>query len=169
MKKFLVNIIFGGSTGIFVEAENEDEAREKVDQMIDNEEIMLPFEIVDVDIMEIRGGEAMKFEEVLPKMRDEEQVGVCNGTRYRFENGQLMFGGFNGWRPSPVGNALLTSDAWELEPKIVKKWKWAFGFGKKVQLVNKNFMTEAEAEKYKDEYHFGWAERIMRTVTEEES
>ena len=40
---------------------------------------------------------------------------------------------------------------------------------KKMQLVNKNFMTEAEAEKYKDEYHFGWAERIMRTVTEEES
>ncbi len=30
----------------------------------------------------------------------------------------------------------------------------------------KNFMTEAE--KYKDEYHFGWAERIMRSVTEEE-
>ena len=52
MKTFLVNIIFGGSTSIFVEAENEDEAREKVDQMIDDEEIMLPFEIADIEIEE---------------------------------------------------------------------------------------------------------------------
>ena len=42
-------------------------------------------------------------------------------------------------------------------------WLW-----KKVQLVNKDFMTREEAEKYMNAYHFGWAERVMRTVTEEE-
>ena len=55
MKTFSVFIRIEGTTEVIIKAENENEAREKVYQMIDNDEIMLPFEIEDVDVMETGG------------------------------------------------------------------------------------------------------------------
>lgn len=55
MKTFSVIITIGGATEISVEAENEEEAEEKVNRMIDDDEILLPFEITDIDISEIGG------------------------------------------------------------------------------------------------------------------
>ena len=114
----------------------------------------------------------MKFEEVLPKMRDEGRIGKVGGNFFKFENGLLLGKSdeCSPWTrfPIPVED-YLRSDGWSLSPSKVKKWKWVFGYGKDEQLVKEYSMTEAEAEKYKNEYHFEWAERIMRTVTEEEA
>ena len=53
MKTFSVFIRIEGTTEVIIEAENENEAREKVYQMIDNDEIMLPSEIEDIEIEEM--------------------------------------------------------------------------------------------------------------------
>ena len=53
MKTFSVFIRIEGTTEVIIKAENENEAREKVYQMIDNDEIMLPSEIEDIEIEEM--------------------------------------------------------------------------------------------------------------------
>ena len=52
MKNFSITITIGGSTEVFIDAENEEEAEEKVNQMIDDDQILLPFEITNIEIEE---------------------------------------------------------------------------------------------------------------------
>ena len=68
----------------------------------------------------------MKFEEVLPKMRDEGRVGKVGGMFFKFENGLLWrkTSECSPWSHFPrIVEDYLTIDTWSLEPIKVKKWQ----------------------------------------------
>ena len=110
----------------------------------------------------------MKFEEVLPKMRDEGRVGIFDGHRHAFENGLLMIEVSGHWYYANYNGIALTSETWTLEPAKVKKWQWVFGLGTDRQSLPRTKLTEIEAECYKITHDHEWMERIEHTVVEEE-
>ena len=110
----------------------------------------------------------MKFEEVLPKMRDEGRVGIWNGHRHKFVDGMLQWEEDCPWPFIHYSGRAFTSDSWTLEPLKVNKWSWVFGHGDKCQMVPHNKMTEIEAECYKITHDHEWMERIEHAMVEEE-
>ena len=110
----------------------------------------------------------MKFEEVLPKMRDEGRIAIHNGNQYKLFDGNLMFRTNNEWvYVTFTSKAYITND-WSIESRKVKKWRWAFGFGYECLPGKCNMMTEEQAEKYRVEKGFAWMERINHTMIEVE-
>ena len=113
----------------------------------------------------------MKFEEVLPKMRDEGRVGMVGTTFFKMSpDGKLWAKVDPGyWEVHHnLNEEYLTTDEWSIEPRKVKRWAWAFGHGDKCQMVPHNKMTEIEAECYKITHDHEWMERIEHTMVEEE-
>ena len=114
----------------------------------------------------------MKFEEVLPKMRDERRVGVVGTTFFKISaDGKLWMKLDTGyWHFHPnLNENYLTTDEWSLEPRKVKRWQWVFGIGDKINHTSPDRKTELEASIYMSENWFEWAERIDHTMIEEES
>lgn len=112
----------------------------------------------------------MKFEEVLPKMRDEGRVGILFGSRHTFDSSRnFVRWEKTGWRLFEASSAVFTSDEWSLEPIKVKKWQWVFGVRNECRVMPIHRMTEVEAEGYMIVNGFGWAEEIDHTMVEEES
>lgn len=115
----------------------------------------------------------MKFEEVLPKMRDEGWIARFGGyLRFKLSEGCLWintnFPG-SGWSPHhELNEEYFLQDRWELEPVKVSKWRWVFGYGSQLQTTSYAHLSESEAEEYKLQKNFGWAERIEHTHTEVE-
>ena len=110
----------------------------------------------------------MKFEEVLPKMRDEGRVGIWTGRRHKFINGVLHWEEKGLWVFINYSGEAFTSDSWSLEPLKVNKWSWVFGRGDMWELIPSTKMTEIEAECYKITHDQEWMERIEHTMAEEE-
>ena len=116
----------------------------------------------------------MKFEEVLPKMRDEGRIGTVGGLLFFkiSKDGKLWMKPIQEyeWQYHPdLNEEYLTKDLWSLEPIKVKKWRWVFGCGETVQREVSSYMTEEEALSYK--FHansYAWMERIDHTLKEEE-
>ena len=113
----------------------------------------------------------MKFEEILPKMRDEGRIGKIEEEFFKLEDGII-------WRksaehlpwsrhPEKIENYLMSSN-WSLEPIKVKQWLWVFGVGNEGKELPLDKLTEAEAECYRIKYKLEWMERIEHTMAEEE-
>ena len=116
----------------------------------------------------------MKFEEVLPKMRDEGRIGTVGGLLFFkiSKDGKLWMKPIQEyeWQYHPdLNEEYLTKDLWSLIPKKVKKWQWVFGIGDKINHTSPDRKTELEASIYMSENWFEWAERIDHTMIEEES
>ena len=111
----------------------------------------------------------MKFEEVLPKMRDEGRIGVWDGYRNKFE-GERFIREYpqNDWGGVSFGYRAFTSDEWTLEPIKVKKWRWVFGRDETMLYLTELFFSENEAEYFRIERGFAWKHPIPQTYTEEE-
>jgi hypothetical protein len=96
-----------------------------------------------------QGGIRMKFEEVLPKMRDEGRVGIRKGRRHKFEKGVFVIEyPLGGWSEVYIGAPSLTEDDWTIEPVKVKKWQWVFGSGVEGESSPRIYLTEEGAEAY---------------------
>ena len=109
----------------------------------------------------------MRFEEILPKMRDEGRIGVWKDCRYRFSKGIFLQEYPSGdWCEVSISSQALTEDEWSFDPIKIRKWQWTFGFRNDCQLVSSDWMTEAEAERYMEMNNFSWMEKIYQTMTE---
>ena len=88
----------------------------------------------------------MKFEEVLPKMRDEGRIANLNGHLHKFADGRLWMKCLSGrWEVIQYTGDGLTTDDWKLEPVKVSKWRWVFGFGSELQMTAYGYLSESEA------------------------
>ena len=115
------------------------------------------------------GGGRMKFEEILPKMRDEGRIANLNGHLHKFADGRLWMKCLSGrWEVIQYTGDGLTTDDWKLEPVKVSKWRWVFGFGSELQMTAYGYLSESEADAYRIHKNFDWAERIEHTRTEVE-
>ena len=111
----------------------------------------------------------MKFEEALPKMRDEGRIGVRKERRHKFEKGVfVMEYPLGGWSEVYIGAPSLTKDDWTIEPIKVKKWQWVFGSDVEGESLPRLYLTEERAEAYRIEYEYDWMEPIDHTMSEEE-
>lgn len=113
----------------------------------------------------------MKFEEILPKMRDEGMKALWNDYCFKFENGKFWVhsGSFRDrWTVTQLLEEAFTADDWRLEPANVVRWIWVFGFHNEVQRVPSTYMSEQDAEDYKVSNNFEWAEKIEMTRKEVE-
>ena len=111
----------------------------------------------------------MKFEEALPKMRDEGRIGVRKERRHKFEEGEFLIEYPPGnWSQVFLGASALTKDDWTIEPIKVKKWRWAWGSGYSDEPMLSGLLTAEEVEKYMKMHGFDWAERINDTMVEVE-
>ena len=111
----------------------------------------------------------MKFEEILPKMRDEGKIANLHGVLYRLSNGNLWMKGLSGHWTTPIfSDGAFAADDWKLEPVRVSKWRWVFGLGSELQMTAYGYLSEAEADAYRIHKNFDWAERIEHTRTEVE-
>lgn len=110
----------------------------------------------------------MKFEEVLPKMRDVGRVGIWNGHRHKFVDGMLQWEEDCPWPFIHYSGKAFTSDDWVLEPIKVKKWQWVFGSDVEGESLPRLYLTEERAEAYRIEYEYDWMEPIDHTMIEEE-
>ncbi len=112
----------------------------------------------------------MKFEDVLPKMRDEGRIAVLSGNQYIFFDRNLYSRTNNEWILVTLTSAALTSEGWSLEPRKVKKSCWSFGTGTRLLSQMLDPCTEEEATKMRIEQGFEWKEEIVSTrIYEEES
>lgn len=110
----------------------------------------------------------MKFEEVLPKMRDEGRVGIWINRRHKFIDGVLHWEEKDHWSFITYSGEAFTSDSWTLEPIKVKKWQWVFGSDVEGESLPRIYLTEERAEAYRIEYEYDWMEPIDHTMIEEE-
>ena len=111
----------------------------------------------------------MKFEEVLPKIRDEGRIANLHGLSHKFSDGKVWIKYPGGeWLRARFTAEAFTTDDWKLEPVKVVKWRWVFGYGSQLQTTSYAHLSESEAEEYKLQKNFGWAERIEHTHTEVE-
>lgn len=116
----------------------------------------------------------MKFEEVLPAMRDEGRIGIWKKLRFRIHDGKLEYdSGYMGgmWNPwtsdDDLGELLLGQ--WSLEPrevKKVKKWFWIFGRNDEVYASPKFPMTDEEAIEYLWTHGLDWKHKVDETGKE---
>ena len=115
----------------------------------------------------------MRFEGVLPKMRDEGRIGKVGGMFFKFENGFLWrkTSECSPWSHFPrIVEDYLTIDTWSLEPIKVKKSCWSFGTGPRLLSQMLDPCTDDEATKMRVEQGFEWKEEIVNTrIYEEES
>ena len=111
----------------------------------------------------------MKFEEVLPKMR-EGKIGKVGEYLFKLsEYGLIWKKSHSSWTRHPrMLEDFLERDDWSLEPMKVKKWQWIFGCGVEGESSPRVYLTEEKAEKYRVEYEYDWMERIDHTLIEEE-
>ena len=110
----------------------------------------------------------MRFEEVLPKMRDEGRIAVRNGQEYKFFDGNLMFKANHEWVYITLTSQAYITNDWTLEPIKVKKWQWVFGVENRANFLTQSRMTKQEAYDYAKGHNFNWAIYIDQTLTEEE-
>ena len=110
----------------------------------------------------------MKFEEVLPKMRDEGRIGIWINRRHKFIDGVLHWEEKDHWSFITYRGGAFTSDSWTLEPIKVKKWQWVFGVRNACRVLPILRMSEIEAECYKITHDHEWMEKIDHTMVEEE-
>lgn len=111
----------------------------------------------------------MKFEEILPKMRDEGRIANLNGHLHKFADGRLWMKCLSGrWEVIQYTRDGLTTDDWKLEPVKVSKWRWVFGFGSELQMTAYGYLSESEADAYMIHKNFDWAEKIEHTRMEVE-
>ena len=111
----------------------------------------------------------MRFEEVLPKMRDEGRVGILFGSRHTFDSSRnFVRWEKTGWRLFEASSAVFTSDEWSLEPIKVRKSCWSFGTGPRLLSQMLDPCTEEEATKMRIEQGFEWKEEIVNTRIYEE-
>ena len=102
-------------------------------------------------------------------MRDEGKIANLDGVLYKFEDGNLWMKRLSGdWKTAGFSVEAFTTDDWKLEPVKVTKWRWVFGYGSQLQMTSYAHLSESEAEEYKLQKNFGWAERIEHTHTEVE-
>ena len=111
----------------------------------------------------------MRFEEVLPKMRDEGRSATLHGLSHKFSDGKVWIKYPGGeWLRARFTAEAFTTDDWKLEPVKVVKWRWVFGFGSELQMTAYGYLSESEADAYRIHKNFDWAERIEHTRTEVE-
>ena len=109
----------------------------------------------------------MKFEEVLPKIRDEGRIANLHGLSHKFSDGKVWIKYPGGeWLRARFTAEAFTTDDWKLEPVKVVKWRWVFGCDDECLKGICNKMTEEQAEKYRVANEFDWMERIKHTRTE---
>ena len=112
----------------------------------------------------------MKFEEVLPKMRDEGRIAIRKECRHKFEEGVLVQEDSSGnWFEVSLSSQALMGDSWSLEPRKVKRWQWAFGCEKECQMLPRIRMSEMEASVHAEMNKFEWMEKLEKTMIEAES
>ena len=111
----------------------------------------------------------MKFEEVLPKMR-EGKIGKVGEYLFKLsEYGLIWKKSHSSWTRHPrMLEEFLERDDWSLEPIKVKKWQWVFGSDAEIQAAPAVYLTEEKAEKYRVAYEYDWMERIDHTMIEGE-
>lgn len=111
----------------------------------------------------------MKFEEILPRMRDEGKIANLNGVLYKFADGNLWMKRLSGdWKTAGFSVEAFTTDDWKLDPVKVSKWRWVFGCGSELHMTSYAHLSKSESEAYKLLKNFDWAERIEHTRTEVE-
>ena len=112
----------------------------------------------------------MKFEEILPKMRDEGKIGKVGEYLFKLtEYGLVWKKSHSSWTRHPrMLEDFLERDDWSLESMKVKKWQWVFGSGVEIQVAPAGYLTEEKAEKYRVAYEYDWMERIDHTMIEGE-
>lgn len=111
----------------------------------------------------------MKFEEVLPKMRDEGKIANLHGVLYKIGEGNLWAKYISRqWKSAVFSVDSFTTDDWKLEPVRVSKWRWVFGLGSELQMTAYGYLSEAEAEEYRFQGNYDWAEKIEHTRKEVE-
>ncbi len=111
----------------------------------------------------------MKFEEVLPKMRDEGRVGVIGLDFFKFENGFIWkrSSKYSPWVHFPrIVEDYFTSDDWAIEPVKVKKWQWVFGNDIQILLSPPLHLTKDEAEIKRVLYSYSWKNLVAPTEIE---
>ena len=111
----------------------------------------------------------MKFEEVLPLMRDKGRIGsrIVGGSTalYRLQQGELQINSpsnNSGWRNTSFSDTAFTTDNWSLQPEEEETWTWVFGFGDQYQHWVKE-LTESEADQYMFNNNFGWKVKLEPT------
>ena len=114
----------------------------------------------------------MKFEEALPKMRDEGRIVARNDMTYKLEDGTLWGQrkdkNDGKWYRVAFTGAALLEGSWTLLPIKVKKWQWVFGSDVEGESLPRLYLTEERAEAYRIEYEYDWMEPIDHTMIEEE-
>ena len=112
----------------------------------------------------------MKFEEILPKMRDEGKIGKVGEYLFKLsEYGLIWKKSHSSWTRHPrMLEDFLERDDWSLEPIKVKKWQWVFGVENKANFLMQARMTKQEACDYAKEHNFNWTVYIDQTMIEEE-
>ena len=109
----------------------------------------------------------MKFEEILPRMRDQGKIANLNGVLYKMEDGNLWRKYLTvHWKTTVFSDGAFATDDWKLEPVKVSKWRWVFGLGSELSMTSSAYLSEAEAEAYLR--NFDWSERIEHTRKEVE-
>ncbi len=113
----------------------------------------------------------MKFEEILPKMRDEGRVGLVGTTFFKISlDGKLWMKLDTGyWEViHNLNEEYLITDEWSIVPRKVKKWQWVFGVENRANFLMQARMTKQEACDYAKEHNFHWTVYIDQTMIEEE-
>ena len=114
----------------------------------------------------------MKFEEVLPKMRDEGRIGkVGESLLFKISSdGRLWIqvNPISPWRPlQDLNEEYLTKDLRSLLPIEIKRWDWIFGNGCK-SLFFRTGLTKEQAENKRIFHEYEWSHPIPQTLREEE-
>lgn len=110
----------------------------------------------------------MRFEDVLPKMRDG-RIAELNGTKYRFSDEKLhkWISREEKWVGMQVSDlwfkTAIKTTCWKFPQEIVKRWQWVFGSGSEKKENACGYYTEIEAEGLRIKYGFEWKHRIDET------
>ncbi len=112
----------------------------------------------------------MKFEEILPKMRDEGKIGKVGEYLFKLsEYGLVWKKSHSSWTRHPrMLEDFLERDDWSLESMKVKKWRWVFGRDETMLYLTELFFSENKAEYFRIERGFAWKHPIPQTYIEEE-
>lgn len=105
----------------------------------------------------------MKFEEILPLMRDKGKIGIWNKNEYKFQNGYMSIKKGEGrWESISFMDSAFTTDDWSLKPEEVEVWDWVLGKGDGCFEVIQD-VTEKEAEKGRINHRCDWKVKLEPT------